>query len=225
MKKYITLKKYIKNRKNSKNSKNRKTKHKIRKNKTIKKINKKRYGGDECKYENTDPDWNENKEWPKNYGCTGDMNEKEIILPVNKILDRIGWSKGYFFGEPGYSYDSRSLRIFKKNPACKNQYDGQMNNGIFPNRIEYRQYSVLKPFSVMSCSAKAFFGHNGGSVQYRLFEHSLPDQTDREKISEKKDIADADGNIKQAVKVPCVEELLMLGYIKETPILNLPDFM
>jgi hypothetical protein len=197
-----------------------------RKNRKTKKINKrKKYGGNECKYENTDPDWNENKNWPVNYGCAENTKETEIILPVGKILDRIGWAKGYFLGEPGYSYDSRSLRILKKNQVCKEEYDNDFNKGVYPNRIEYHQYSVMKPFSAMMCSAKPFFGHKGGSVQYRLFEQSLTDPDDQSTIREKNDVSDADGNMKTNVKVPTVEELIMLGYISETPIMNPPDFM
>ena len=215
-----------------KNIKNRKTVNRktVKNRKTIKinqkKKNKiKKYGGNECKYENSDPDWNENKNWPVNYGCDENTKETEIILPVGKILDRIGWAKGYFLGEPGYSYDSRSLRILKKNQVCKQEYDNDFNKGIYPNKIEYHQYSVMKPFSVMTCSAKPFFGHKGGSVQYRLFEQSLADPDDQSTIREKNDVSDADGNMKTNVKVPNVEELIMLGYISETPIMNLPDFM
>lgn len=185
---------------------------------------KKKLGGDVCNYDNKDPDWNENKVWPINFGCDTDSNEIEIILPKDKILDRIGWVKGYFLGEPGYSYDSRSLRILKKNKACKKEFDRRFNKGSFPDLIEYHQYTVLKPFRVMSCYAKPFFGHNGGSIQYRLFENSLEDG-DISSITEKNDITDAYGIIKPSTKVPNIKELLVFGYIKESEITNPPDFM
>jgi hypothetical protein len=180
-------------------------------------------GGDTCKYEATDADWQQNKDWPLNFGCSA--SETQIILPIGKRLDRIGWSKGYFLGEPGYSFDSRSLRTLKSNKECKVDYENRLNKGSFPNLIEYHQYEVLKPFSAMTCEAKPFFGHKGGAVQYRLFENSITDSNDLAKITEKNDISDKNGMTKPPTKVANVQELLDLGFIKGVTIDNPPSFL
>ena len=176
-----------------------------------------------CKYEATDTDWQQNKDWPKNFGCSN--TETEIVLPIGKMLDRIGWAKGYFLGEPGYSFDSRSLRTLKSNNECKVDYDNRLNKGLFPNLIEYHQYEVLRPFSAMTCQAIPFFGHKGGAAQYRLFENSITDHNDLAKITEKPDISDINGMTKPPIKVANVQELLDLGYIKEVSAENPPDFV
>ena len=180
-------------------------------------------GGNMCKYEATDADWQQNKDWPKNFGCSN--TETEIVLPTGKMLDRIGWAKGYFLGEPGYSFDSRSLRTLKSNKECKIDYENRFNKGSFPNLIEYHQYEVLKPFSAMTCQAIPFFGHKGGATQYRLFENSITYSNDLAKITEKNDISDKDGMTKPPTKVANVQELLDLGFIKEVAVENPPDFV
>lgn len=180
-------------------------------------------GGSVCKYETTDSDWQQNKDWPDNYGCSA--TETQIVLPIGKRLDRIGWTKGYFLGEPGYSFDSRSLRTLKSNKECKMDYENRLNKGSFPNLIEYHQYEVLKPFSAMTCEARPFFGHKGGAVQYRLFEKSITDSNDLAKITEKTDISDNNGMTKPPIKVANVQELLDLGFIKEISVENPPSFI
>jgi len=180
-------------------------------------------GGDNCKYENTDPDWRQNKDWPKNFGCSN--TETEIVLPVGKMLDRVGWSKGYFLGEPGYSFDSRSLRTLKSNNECKIDYDNRLNKGSFPNLIEYHQYEVLRPFSAMTCQSIPFFGHKGGATQYRLFENSITDSNVLPFITEKNDISDKDGLSIPPTNVANVQELIDFGYIKEVTAENPPDFI
>ena len=209
----------------------RKYKKSYKKNKRKQKITKKnrrgkhsrlfKRGGNICEYESTDIDWEQNKDWPKNFGCN---TETEMVLPVGKMLDRLGWPRGYFLGEPGYSFDSRSLRTLKSNKKCKIVYDNRLNKGLFPTRIEYHQYEVLKPFSVMTCQAIPFFGHKGGATQYRLFENSITDSNDLAKITEKNDISDKDGTRKSPIKVANVEELLNLGFIEEVAVENPPDF-
>ena len=218
------MRKYKKSYKKSYKKNNIKRKHKItKKNKRGKYGRLIKRGGDNCKYEATDPDWQQNKDWPKNFGCSN--TETQIVLPIGKRLDRIGWSKGYFLGEPGYSFDSRSLRTLKSNKECKIDYENRLNKGSFPNLIEYHQYEVLKPFSAMTCEATPFFGHKGGAVQYRLFENSITDSNDLAKITEKNDISDENGTTKPPTKVANVQELLDLGYIKEVTAENPPSFI
>ena len=180
-------------------------------------------GGSMCKYETTDSDWQQNKDWPKKFGCSA--SETEIILPIGKMLDRIGWPKGYFLGEPGYSFDSRSLRTLKSNNECKIDYDNRLNKGSFPNLIEYHQYEVLRPFSAMTCQAIPFFGHKGGASQYRLFENSITDSNVLPFITEKTDISDKDGLSIPPTNVANVQELIDFGYIKEVTAENPPDFI
>ena len=218
------MRKYKKSYKKTYKKNNIRRKHKVsKKNKRGKYSRLFKRGGSTCKYENTDPDWQQNKDWPNNYGCSA--SETQIVLPIGKRLDRIGWTKGYFLGEPGYSFDSRSLRTLKSNKECKIDYESRLNKGSFPNLIEYHQYEVLKPFSAMTCEARPFFGHKGGAVQYRLFENSITDSDDLAKITEKNDISDKNGMIKPPTKVANVQELLDLGFIKGVSIDNPPSFI
>ena len=218
------MRKYKKSYKKSYKKNNIRRKHKVtKKNRRGKSGRLFKRGGNMCKYEATDADWQQNKDWPKNFGCSN--TETEIVLPIGKMLDRIGWAKGYFLGEPGYSFDSRSLRTLKSNNECKVDYDNRLNKGLFPNLIEYHQYEVLRPFSAMTCQAIPFFGHKGGAAQYRLFENSITDHNDLAKITEKPDISDINGMTKPPIKVANVQELLDLGYIKEVSAENPPDFV
>jgi hypothetical protein len=213
---------------NKTNKHKKKLNHK-KKLKTKKYIYKKKYfkkGGDYCSPYKDDNDWQQLfANWPTNYGCNN--TETLITLPVGKILDRIGWHKGYFLSEPGYSFDSRSLRQIRNDSKCKQIYYNRINKDSLENnkpKIDYYQFEILKPFNVMMCNALSFFGHKGGAVQYRLFENSL-NKNELSLISDKTDYSDANGNIIPTIKVPNVEELINLEYIKLiNPPKSIPDF-
>jgi len=202
----------IKSRKNN----NKKYKYKNnRKNKRTKKYTRrKRYfkkGGqhnNDCFYKP------EEKKWPLNFGCLIGSNEQVKSFNIGDIIDRFGWNKGYYFGDIKNSYDSRSLIAIKGNEVCESEYKKDVNVGTFPTRIDYNQYEVLKSFQVMTCTAAPLPYHKGFATQYRLYDGSITDISDKEKISEKNDISDKLGNKLQNIKVPNVEELINLGYIK-----------
>ena len=206
----------IKSRKNN----NKKYKYKNnRKNKRTKKYTRrKRYlkkgGTDPSQHNNACFYKPEEKKWPLNFGCLIGSNEQVKILNIGDIIDRFGWNKGYYFGDIKNSYDSRSLLAIKGNEVCDAEYIKDVNKGTFPTRIDYNQYSILKPFEVMTCTAAPLPYHKGFATQYRLYDGSITDISDKEKISEKNDISDKLGNKLKNVKVPNVEELIKLGYIK-----------
>jgi hypothetical protein len=175
--------------------------------------------------------------WPNHFGCRETEQEKIIELSVGTFIDRFGGNTGYYFGAMNPSgkpatFDERSLPLERQFPnmpqttknECQQEFYARINNGEgwAGHEIIYNVYKVIKPFKVKTCTIAPAFEHKGMGVQYRLFEGSIvgPEQNS---IDPKTDIPTNEGTTMLA-KVPNVQELIVMNYIKSTSVDSLPKF-
>ena len=193
-------------------------KHKTRKYKTRKYKLRRFGGGDNCYTPYTS-----SIQWPPYNGCVNNNTEIELTLDKDTIVDRFGNPiKGYFIGDGKTTYDGRSLYQIKPDDDCEAVYKEQVSK----NNLTYTVYKILKPFKVKSCEIAPWFGHSGHGIQYRLFENSIDNVDDMDKIELKRDATDGKGLPLPPTKVPHVGELLDLHYIEimDPSLTTLPNF-
>lgn len=181
----------------------------------------KRYFGGEMS--NTEQLKNECKitvtDWPGNYGCGENVEEKIYNVKVGDKFDRFGYPKGgYYLGSVGSTFLERSLPRIKGDSKCESVYNEEIKSG----ELKYTVYEALKPFRLKTCDIASFFGVIGGGVQYRTYEDSLDDNSN---INLKTDIPTQDANKTISGAVPNIGELVDEGYLKIVePSPNAPMF-
>jgi hypothetical protein len=136
---------------------------------------------------------------------------KDHELNVGDRVDRFGSRFGYFVAPytegQAIPYTQRSMATFQSfhndNPSvsCSNSYMEELQAGT----LNYSIFLVNKPFKVKQCKAAPAFGQPGGGIQYRLFEGSIDDISNQQKVSDKPEFKNS--------KIPNVHEMIELGYL------------
>ncbi len=104
-------------------------------------------------------------EWPSNNGFVAGASERYTLFP-GQLVDRYGSAQGTFGAEFGTSYRARALK-----PGS--------------DSAPYHAYEVTQPIEVIAGPARAWFGYEGGGIQYK-FDESFRNLLGRGVLREKK---------------------------------------
>jgi hypothetical protein len=113
--------------------------------------------------------------WPPYNGCNGTVATPDELKP-GTLVDRFGRLSGEFFSPAEETFRKRSLKQIMNKPECKefynkkyskdNKYTATGKNDDWRLLNDYSVLKVIKPLSVVKCTAAPAFDQPGGAIQY-----------------------------------------------------------